>query len=300
MLHAGGRGAMRGLGHAGTGRHDAGVTNANANAAFCSASEVTAKNVLDNLFWYYMGGGYGIKRKGVHAAQLSSSPARNCSMAKKKSCSCGSLQDIPCANPLEKFVLVLKEEMDSLFTELHKLRKDVEELKQKTHVYPDPIALHIEGSKVAMRFFMRLLLCKDISMYDCANLLYTKVHVPYRFLHIVNRGLTRQSRYLIEMCVQCTEYVMLGNIGARMNEVFGDYLNETSLMYILNLERSADAICTLNDIAVLQMQKENTPFALKFVINNGKVEEEKVHLETINPYFKQIQRDFPLVIMANE
>lgn len=186
--------------------------------------------------------------------------------------------ELLCATPLEKFVIVLKEEMETMYEEIKTLRKEIIDMKE--HI-PTPMECTLVGSKVATRWFMRLYTSKNISRHECASILYTKARVPYTYIHVVNRGYLPPYSFVTELFIQCNKYMMLGNIATNIVNAFEDYLEKnTPSVYILNLDRTSDGIHVSNDILSLQMKTENTSIASRYLVKDGEIVEKKIALQT--------------------
>lgn len=207
--------------------------------------------------------------------------------------------DIGCASPLEKFVLVMKEEMDVLHGEVQILRQQLSNLQDKQHVFPD-LSFHIEGSKTAMRFYIRIQIGKQVSSADFVTLLYTKSGIPScRDVRILNRECKHpifgHKRYIIEIAVQCTEYIMLGNLAKTMSSTLSEYWDDQSLAYILNLDRDIDWTFTCRDIDLANMKHENTSIPTFFRMINGCVTAQQVVMNDIPLNHALKRREYPLI-----
>ena len=200
-------------------------------------------------------------------------------------------------SPLEKFVLVLKEEYDALEEEVRRMRKDLASIRQLLKLPPRNI--FIQGENLCSRFFIRFVTLQQAKTSKLAKSLLDS-GVLFKELCLVDRGKfpdlpNSPTRYNIEGYVNCVDYMWLNNIANNLENTLGKDNIKFQQIYIISLERTSDFLCNRYDVLKKQTELNHTQEAKVFIVKDGNIIEQNLIVEIPPVYYRNTGIEYLLV-----
>lgn len=206
---------------------------------------------------------------------------------------------------LEKFVLVLKDEIDQLYKTIDQLQKDVHSLKKSADIKKYSCKnVNIHGPHIAHRWHMIIEVDSRISVKTFANIVLL-CDVDYTEAYIIDWGVlnhrwgvaeNRDHLHILEIFIQSNTCYDLYDFSKKIVDAVNEYrLHEFDkvMFTITNLNRLIDATCARHEMAK-KLHKQNGHITCYFT-ENGQVksiEKELSELEPKDKNFQNVRREY--------
>jgi hypothetical protein len=186
-------------------------------------------------------------------------------------------ESFPSASPLEKYVFILKDELDIVYTRLQKLESEIAILSQ-----PPNKNINIVGGIFSATFFVRFCTTTKWSYKQFAQALCSDANIAFHFAVFAN--FEHQGVFIIEGFVACRNYYSFVYLSHKLHELQGSNKPTKFNISLTNLGRVYDAVMT--QIAIINKQKyieQKITYTYYYVDPDNKLHEDHKY----NPMFKQ-------------